>query len=462
MDGSVEGPDTAPPDAGILDAGIPDAGPDACPPTPACQPFPLLVVTPAQPQAGQPATASAYDLPGWTYVDVACKGACGQVQGQWLGVQPLPGGGFHWQWSLVFPNGGAWQCAFTAESGAKTIATQAVTVQGPACVEPPSAGLVTAKSGQFWLAGKPFRFVGVNARGLVHYGGKDLLPYADAGHVEFTLQAAKAIGAKVVRVFAANEKQDHPINVQRLKTALDAAQAHGLKLIVAMTDYYPTGFFPKGDAKFYYKDPSGYDVLKPEFFTPVNGNWQSNYAPWFKFALPAVQGHPALFAWELGNEIKSPTQPGQFVQWAKQLAAAWKTIDPTHMVTVGLISTKSAALDDALAKELYASPHIDFATIHAYDGSDAEDDSAVAKALGKPFVVEEAGFAGANRGPKVDADIGKWVGKGAAGYLQWGFMATPYDNGDGDSTFGMDKVLGTHMQDWDALSEVYLKWANKL
>ncbi len=459
--------DTPPPDStgsdAIADAGPPDANkPDACPPTPQCQPLPLLTVDPAQPQAGQSVTATAYDLPGWTYVGLTCTGPCGPIAGAWQGVQPLAGGGFAWNWSLTFPNGGGWQCAFTADNGSKTVATLAVTVQGPGCAPLPPGGLVSAKQGQFWLDGKPLRFVGVNVRGLAHYGGKDVLPYADAGHVALTLQAAKAIGARVVRVFAANDKQPHAVNAQRLKQTLDAAHAHGLKLIVALTDYYPTGFFPKDDAKFYYKDPWGYDVLVPTFFALPQGGWQENYEPWLKAVVPVAKGHPALFAWELGNEIKSPTAPAQFVAWAKQMAAAVKALDATHMVTVGLISTKSAALSDVQAKDLYGSPHLDFATIHAYDGSDEEDDSAVPKSLGKPFVVEEAGFSGDNRGPKVDADVGKWVGKGAVGYLQWGFMATPYDNGDGDGSFGMDQVLGTHKQDWDALSTVYLAWSKQL
>lgn len=49
-------------------------------------------------------------------------------------------------------------------------------------------------------------------------------------------------------------------------------------------------------------------------------------------------------------------------------------------------------------------------------------------------------------------DMDKWFGRGASGYMQWGFMATPYDNGDGDRTFGMDRIFHS---DWDGLYAVY-------
>jgi hypothetical protein len=84
------------------------------------------------------------------------------------------------------------------------------------------------------------------------------------------------------------------------------------------------------------------------------------------------------------------------------------------------------------------------------------DDSQLAGEVGKPFIVEEAGI-NAGRGEKRDGmvaeDMALWFGRGAQGYMQWGFMATDFDNGDGDVHSGMDR--GQFHDDWDELFGAY-------
>ncbi len=489
-----------------------DAGSDGCAP---CPSYPALAWTPSVPQAGQAATFDAYDTVGWTYVAVDCTSSCAKVAGNYAGVVKLADGAFHWTWTLTFASGGDWACAFTAESGAKTLASAKVSVAGPpcsllcpavgvacqdtypetktcaasgtattvtcnkigtctgvgdgtqcswgpgsACSDPCSPAEVVATAGkQFVLAGKPFKFIGMNVRGLVHYGGNDVLPYSQHADIGLTLDVAKAMGVKVVRVFAANQQVPVAVSAQRLLAALDQAQARGIRLIIALTDEYASGFSPPGDQVWYAKDDNGYLTLKPEFF--ANG-WQQGYLSSLKALVGAAKSHPAVFAWEIGNELKNPKNPADFVSFALNAAQQIKAIDGQHLIAVGLISLQNAALSPAQSQQLFGNPLIGFLTVHAYNGSEAEDDSAAAAGLGKPFLVEEAGFSGANRGPKVDADVAKWIGKGASGYLQWGLMATAGDNGDGDADVGMDQILATHPGDWAALVAVYGAWATKL
>jgi hypothetical protein len=49
--------------------------------------------------------------------------------------------------------------------------------------------------------------------------------------------------------------------------------------------------------------------------------------------------------------------------------------------------------------------------------------------------------------------------RGVDGYLQWGLMASSYDNGDGDWYFGVDQVLGTHNQDYILYGQLFYNWA---
>ena len=123
-----------------------------------------------------------------------------------------------------------------------------------------------------------------------------------------------------------------------------------------------------------------------------------------------------------------------------------KSWDPRHLVTTGMVSTRHAWMQgrEELRRDLYGSPHIDFITIHAYNGNEdpeaIEDDSDLARAFGKPFIIEEAGFdlrKYDNRPEKTRTDLADWFRKGASSYMPWGFVATPTDNHDGDAFVGM-------------------------
>jgi len=66
-----------------------------------------------------------------------------------------------------------------------------------------------------------------------------------------------------------------------------------------------------------------------------------------------------------------------------------------------------------------------------------------------------------DRPSRTDADIAKWIiDRGAKGYMQWGLMATTYDNGNGDRLHGVDRVW--HDYDWDEYMAVYSYWGDYL
>ena len=135
-----------------------------------------------------------------------------------------------------------------------------------------------------------------------------------------------------------------------------------------------------------------------------------------------------------------------------------RSLDSNHLVTTGMISTRHASLgNELLERRLYDKACFDFVTVHCYNEEYENDDSALAQLLGMPYIVEEAGFGnkyGHDRSGHIQRDMDHWfgAGDGARGYMQWGFMATSNDIGDGDRDSGMDRVLH---HDWDALFALY-------
>lgn len=305
---------------------------------------------------------------------------------------------------------------------------------------------VGVSGGGFTLRGAPWRFVGFNARGLVHYGGGDILPYSSSADLGNTLDAAVAAGGEVVRVFAGNQYADVNTAVERVGETLDQARDRGLHVIVVLTDFYASGFSPPGDDIWYFDDGSGWVVLGTGWF---ESGWHDNYEPWVQAVVSRNKGHPALFAWELGNELKHGTDPEALITWVGEVTDVIRTRDPDTLVGGGFISTADVGVSLDQAQRLYW--NLDFMTVHLYDGAE-DGDLATAGTLGKALLVEEAGFQGDGRGASVQAHAESMFAQGADGYMQWGLMSSPSDNGDGDRTYGMDKVYHT---DWDELTVTY-------
>lgn len=316
---------------------------------------------------------------------------------------------------------------------------------------------VHTTGGSFAFPNGAAGFVGMNTRGLPHYG-TSLLQYATTAQIGTQLDAVQSVGGLVVRVFAAGHDAAASTVAARLGAVLDAAQARGLYVIAALTDFYATGFSPQGDDGAYVS-MNGYTILSDSWFA---GGYQTNYLPWVDAIVSHYKDHPALFAWELGNELKDNATPANYVSFATTVAQHIRSIDPNHMITTGAISTINASLRSAgdvssgtLAYQVYSDANLSFLTTHDYDGEVTDDDTDLAGAVSKPIVIEEEGFSTAdgNRPSLVLSNGGAWRGKGARGYMQWGFLALTQDNGDGDTTYGMDQVW--HQADWSGMVGSY-------
>lgn len=359
---------------------------------------------------------------------------------------------------------GRYTVAFTADNGARRIGACTFDVQrfggvrDSGVVVPPAdsgvaAGTFVMRSAtNFTAGGARFRFIGMNSSGLPHYGAAPLM-FARVDQIAAELDEMRRMGVRVVRVFAAAEDADNNTVIARLGRVLDLAAARGIYVIAALTDFYATTpYHPRGDRAYYARDPRfPLDLLSPDFF---RSGYRNNYLPWVRAVVARYAAHPAVFAWELSNEIKCDDDHRAFINFATDVSNTIRALDARHMITTGMITARWAT--DAEALEIHRLPNIDFVTYHNYNGTleFADFDYGIARMAGKPFIVEEAGFESGDRPTRVDADIRAHMDtRGSSGYMQWGFTVITPDNGNGDRQFGMDRLF--HASDYDRLFSTY-------
>src|SRR5579883_1880085 len=374
------------------------------------------------------------------------------------------------------------------------IATAAVlgSITMPSATAAP-AGFVTASGGQFVLNGLPYRYGGTNN----YY-----LSYQSHADVDDVLAKAQAMNLSVIRTWGfidigsldgsvptidgnkngfyfqywdpstgAPAYNDGPTGLQGLDYAIASAAAHGLRVIVVLTNDW--------------KEFGGMDQYDKWYGLPYHDNFytdprtQQAYKNWVNHLLNRVnsitgvtyKNDPTIFAWELANEprcVGSGTLPtsgtctqATIVNWVDQMSAYVKSIDPNHMVSVGdegfyIGSTQGSGWpyndpsDGVDNNALLRVKNIDFGTYHLYPnywGQNADwgtqwikDHIANAAAIGKPTILEEFGWQ--DTGSR-DSVYQTWTQavrtNGGAGWNFWMLAGNvngqPYPNYDGFNVY---------------------------
>lgn len=321
---------------------------------------------------------------------------------------------------------------------------------------------VRAYDSRFEYEGRAFRFVGFNLRNLINYGTWD--PAGGASRlddIDTNLQAAANIGARVIRCFVALSNSTTDTQINRLGTVLNKVQALNLKAIPVLIDLYsaPSGpwFHPPGDSG-YYEDIGGYFILNDAWFA---SGYKLHYKPFAEAMVNAFRDHPAIFAWELGNELKDAQNPTNIIPFVHDMAARIKQLDPNHMVSAGFLSWDHQGLSEEEGLALYQDPNLDFITVHTYDGGMADQNYTIYARLAKPLIVEEFGWQGSDRvTPTRNALAEYFEQKQVQGFMHWAFQAQDRDIADGDNVYGIDRY--THGNDYDAMTALYEDWASTL
>jgi len=206
-------------------------------------------------------------------------------------------------------------------------------------------GFVSASGTRFYLNGKPFFFGGTNCYYLMVYAADpSLRPYVDE-----VLQESAAMGFSVIRTWAFNDGacqwnalQTSPgvyqeYVFQGLDYVLYRADQLGLRVLLALVnnwdDYGGMNQYVAWAAAGSHDD----------FYTNSNcKSWYKNHISTVLNRVNTFNGRtykndPTVFAWELGNEPRAQTKGLAVLNaWVAEMSAYIKSIDPNHMVAVGI------------------------------------------------------------------------------------------------------------------------------
>ncbi|KAG8997923.1 hypothetical protein FRB94_007355 [Tulasnella sp. JGI-2019a] len=326
----------------------------------------------------------------------------------------------------------------TTSSKATTTTTSAVST---------ATGYVKTSGTSFLLNGSPFTLVGENAYWIPQYTAQ-----AD---IDQAFSDIAGMGATTVRTWGFNEVLGDPgygtwyqswtngvptfnagSNGQAQFTIVVAsAKAHGIKLIVALTnnwsdyggmDVYVSQLLGSTSHDLFYSNPTVIAAFK-------------NYIK--EFITPYIN-EPTILAWELANEPRCAGSTGvtsgtctstTISTWVSTISAYIKSLDSNHLVTLGdegfgmdgsTDYVYSYGIGTNYTADLALST-IDFGTFHLYPGSWGETADpvgfgntwitahvAVGNKLNKPVILEEFGVTS-----NQTATYWTWLNTGESGAL---------------------------------------------
>jgi len=261
----------------------------------------------------------------------------------------------------------------------------------------------------------------------------------DAGEVREEFSLIRELGLNVVRLFLLwDDFQPEPTSVsldaiKNLTTVADIAASKGLGLDVTFftghmsgpnwspgwllggTDHPYPNFEPRREIVSRGKVVAeGYRNM---FHDEIALNAERLM---LKTVVGTLKDHPAIWMWNLGNEPDLFAWPNSYkdgAAWTKEMVGQIKSIDPKHLVTVGLHSAEIHFDTGFRIDKVY--PETDVAVMHSYpmytpwarhplDPDYVPFTCALTAALGgKPVLMEE--FGGCTAQPGQPSHTMKWI-----------------------------------------------------
>jgi mannan endo-1,4-beta-mannosidase len=320
-----------------------------------------------------------------------------------------------------------------------------------------SSGWIVRSGADLKLDGKPFRFSGSNNYYLM---------YKTRAMVDDVFADAVGAGFTVMRTWGFLDRQENGVyfqywdgtrpayndgadGLQRLDYVLASARAAGVRLVIPLTNNWSD--FGGMDQYVTWRGGQYHD----DFYTdPVIRGW---FKDWISHVLNRVNSltgvaykdDPTVMAWELGNEPRcggsgayprsATCRPQTIVDWAAEVSAHIKAVDPRHLVgsgDEGWLCTDPASTDFAYncsegdAVALAKLPTMDLLSMHLYPDGWNKDaawgsewirkHSALAKQIGKPSILGEYGWKDkATRNPVYKQWTDAAISSGVDGFLYW-------------------------------------------
>ena len=301
-------------------------------------------------------------------------------------------------------------------------------------------GFITARGDQLYDGDKPFRFISFNIPNLQLVednfapGAKTAWAWPNGFELNDALASIRQMGGTVARTYvlsvrrAGSDMGDHvyvrgPSDFneeafQSLDLALEAANKHGVRLIVPLVDNWKWqggvaeyAAFRGKPAEAFWTDEqviADFEATVRHVLNRVNTRTGVAY-----------RDDPAILGWETGNELDAPPA------WTARIAKLIKSLDPNHLVIDGYSL-------HGVREESLADPNIDVVTTHHYPNVGkgeyvAPIREARAKSRGrKPYFVGEFGFIPPEEIGAVYDDV---IESGVSGALLWSLRFHHRDGG---------------------------------
>ena len=228
---------------------------------------------------------------------------------------------------------------------------------------PPTPGsesqFIKVQGTEFTLDGKPFRFIGANS---IYFGFYQQYGYS----MEDAIRSAKENNLSVIRIYLGfGETTWGSRPIEEYDKALDLASKYGIRIIAVLTDCCCYGGDWSSTQENYYGT-----VPFCDFSNPQSLEAYKKYISTLLLRKNTVNGRiyrddPTIMAWDILNEPTLQfTTDAEFTTWLADVTAYIKTIDPNHLLTIGIDNSNDRYDQPGTHYEALNVPDLDFFSIH--------------------------------------------------------------------------------------------------
>lgn len=297
-----------------------------------------------------------------------------------------------------------------------------------------------------------YRFAGTNMWYAAYLGAD--APFGDRARLKRELDRLKALGISNVRILGSSELSPLKNSItpafrtqsnhydETLLRGLDFALAElgrrGMRAVIYLTNFWEWSggmmtylYWTNGGRYINMNDPAHpwpeFPDMVSQFYSSVPAvNLYHDYVRAVVGRTNTVTGKayakdPAIMSWQLANEPRpggsdavALKQMSAYLAWIGATARLIKSIDPNHLVSTGSEGTQGCIGRDDCVVHAHEFPEVDYVTAHIWpqnwSWADPKDlagtwptveaktleyiaaQTAIAKRLGKPLIIEEFGF----------------------------------------------------------------------